>query len=87
MKTGKGRNSEARDSFKELGGLSGPSRHLEIKQMEEKRWNPGIDVGGEPIMGNVRVQIMASDFYSDGHSLGKDKGTWMLGSLSCLHGH
>lgn len=36
MKTGKGRNSEAQDSFKELGGLSGPSRHLEIN-----RWKRG----------------------------------------------
>lgn len=54
--------------------------------MEDRRLNSTIDdVGGKPILGNARVQIMATDFYSDGHSLGKGQGTWMLGSSMRCH--
>lgn len=79
MKTGRGRSFEEQDSFKELEGFDGPSSHLVI-EMEGRRQNSRTDdVGGKPILENARVQVIASDFNSDGFSLGKGEGTWMLG--------
>lgn len=58
-------------NFEKLEGLYGPASHSVIE-----RWQ--IEDGILEFMMmecNARVHIMASYFYSDGHSLGKSQGT------------